>query len=746
MRIPLVPILALTAACADVDTDTDVDPPTCTEALVVAFDRVEVADAALGEASPLVGTLTNPCPDAISVEIALVGSPAFTIASASAEVPGDGTAELVVTYTPDDYAADAATVQVLAADLDERVALAGTVDPDQDGDGVDAIEVDGEDCDDRDPDVHPGAEEVTDGVDQDCDGVIDENALAVDDVWVTEVHARPSGGLEHGLWIEVLNRTDGSLNLENWTVQIGASEVVVVGSDPLPAGARTVLALDRAALEAKGVVVGGALDGEVAGPGDIAVWAGGLRVHEARPASTTVGVAIQLDPDATDPGEPSGWCPATSVFGTGDRGTPGLENEPCPALGDDLDGDGYSPRLGDCDDTDPDVNPSAAERWNGRDDDCDGVIDVVARADTDAVEHTTTVVSELPAAVHDLDGDGLPDVIAWTRSGDRAVFSGADLLGSPATPILTLSGGADTRAIPAVSAGDLTGDGRAELVLPWMDRSGGVRIWTSPPTASGPVSDGALWVTGAYAWDVGTGGDVDGDGVDDLALPTDIPFDDAIAVVVASVVDAEGEVGAAELSVGSASLEDARHLALGDVNDDGYADLLVHTTYKSGPMRIFEGGSAMGDLTASDALMRIDPGGYDPSSAPGVGELDADPDPEIAFGSAVYDGLDSGALTVADAEWSVTGTGAVRLVALRDLDGDGDHDLAWAPPYGDGDLLIVHGPLTGGNAQPFAALGATVIELAGRPAALVDLDGDGDEDLIAGPGRYLMSVENETVP
>ena len=58
----------------------------------------------------------------------------------------------------------------------------------------------------------------------------------------------------------------------------------------------------------------------------------------------------------------------------------------------------------------------------------------------------------------------------------------------------------------------------------------------------------------------------------------------------------------------------------------------------------------------------------------------------------------------------------------------------------------MHGPLTGGNAQPFAALGATVIELAGRPAALVDLDGDGDEDLIAGPGRYLMSVENETVP
>lgn len=52
--------------------------------------------------------------------------------------------------------------------VDVRPAL-----PDEDGDGVDSPAFGGEDCDDTAPDVFPGALEVCDGVDQDCDSVID---------------------------------------------------------------------------------------------------------------------------------------------------------------------------------------------------------------------------------------------------------------------------------------------------------------------------------------------------------------------------------------------------------------------------------------------------------------------------------------------------------------------------------------------------------------------------------------------
>jgi hypothetical protein len=53
---------------------------------------------------------------------------------------------------------------------------------DVDGDGFGAEQAVGgyPDCNDSDPSVNPGATEVTDGKDNDCDGQIDENTLATD--------------------------------------------------------------------------------------------------------------------------------------------------------------------------------------------------------------------------------------------------------------------------------------------------------------------------------------------------------------------------------------------------------------------------------------------------------------------------------------------------------------------------------------------------------------------------------------
>ena len=46
----------------------------------------------------------------------------------------------------------------------------GTINADDDGDGYTEV---GGDCDDSDPSISPGEWDVTDGVDNDCNGVID---------------------------------------------------------------------------------------------------------------------------------------------------------------------------------------------------------------------------------------------------------------------------------------------------------------------------------------------------------------------------------------------------------------------------------------------------------------------------------------------------------------------------------------------------------------------------------------------
>ncbi|MFN7143047.1 MAG: MopE-related protein, partial [Myxococcota bacterium] len=118
----------------------------------------------------------------------------------------------------------------------------GASDHDQDGDGADRAPV-GTDCDDADSTVFGGAAEIRDLADQDCDGLVDEDFVAAGDVVVSEVMHHPLAASDaDGEWFELTNVSDVAIDIVGWTIAADDGDAVTIeGSLVLEAGGVVVL-------------------------------------------------------------------------------------------------------------------------------------------------------------------------------------------------------------------------------------------------------------------------------------------------------------------------------------------------------------------------------------------------------------------------------------------------------------------------------------------------------------------------
>jgi hypothetical protein len=212
---------------------------------------------------------------------------------------------------------------------------------------------------------------------------------------------------------------------------------------------------------------------------------------------------------------------------------------------------------------------------------------------TTTIDPFGKITAAVRTTVADVDGDGIPDTIMVTGPGVPvrfAVVSGKDnttLLIPPTDPFGgTFTGGG------FVSAADFNGDGRAEVVVT-PDQGGGPNVVLYSLNADGTVAaPKAFFALSNPAFRGGartTVGDVDGDGIPDLVVGAgflggpNAEIHNGRAVAAGDYATLIGGQFFAFDGADAQTLRNGVFLAAGDVNDDGFADLIFGGGPGGGP-------------------------------------------------------------------------------------------------------------------------------------------------------------------
>ncbi|MCP4807195.1 MAG: hypothetical protein GY913_26280 [Proteobacteria bacterium] len=604
------------------------------------------------------------------------------------------------------------------------------------------------DCSDENADIHADAEEICDGIDNNCDGVVDEG--------VTTTFYADADGDGYG----------GTVTIEACEAPAGFLEDSTDCND-----------LDASANPA-GVEVCDDVDNDCDGAVDA----------DDDDVDASTGGTYYVDGDGDGYGDPQQTVEACGTpDGHADNGDDCNDTDadvsPETIWYSDVDGDGYGAETfteasceqpsgytadaTDCDDLDAAINPAADEVCDLADNDCDGLTDddddsvdvsgyVTYYADGDAdgygLDDTTVIQCNAPSGYADLAGD-CDDSLEDVNPGEVEVCAdGLDNDCSGDAPECGIAAGSYTSTDAdytltgdnssdymgrSVATADLDGDGTDELIGGAYGNddngsgAGQVAVWYGV-TSSGSAADTAdALISGessssSLGYAVANAGDIDGDGTDDLLLgayakgsyagSAYLVYGSASALTDASV----GDVGVEYFGAGTSDYLGYGVAGLGDINDDGFADFALgaygdddNGSYSGSVWIHYGSASALSGGGTGSADAQLYGGGSSGyvgfyTSFDGVGDIDGDGIDDAAFGSyynanSYYGGVYlyygstsamSGSAAVAtNADASFSGSGIYdyfgRTVTGGDLTGDGYSDLIAWEYYGGSDTGAV---------------------------------------------------------
>ena len=330
------------------------------------------------------------------------------------------------------------------------------------------------------------------------------------------------------------------------------------------------------------------------------------------------------------------------------------------------------------------------------------------------------------AVRNDTNGDGKGDLIFQNSNGTVAVWT---MNGATISAAAGVSGAYAPPGWQVRGTGDLNGDGNADMLLQ-NTNSGAVALWAM--SGSTALATAVLSITPGPQWVLLGSGDLNGDGKGDLVFQNT-----STNVVAGWLMDGGTIISAAGVS-GAYAPPGWAVKAIGDLNADGKADLLLQNS-SSGAVALW----AMSGTTAlATAVLPITPGAA--WRLVGTGDLNGDGKSDLVFQNnstnVVAGWLMDGATVLSAGQVS----GAYvppgwNLQGAEDLNGDGKADLVFHNTGGALAAWIMDG---------LTAASATVLSLNPGPSWRVVGGEPGDTTNAMGPdsdGQAFASPDAATM-